>query len=73
MIVYGCAISDGNRHNHDDLPIVVAGGGGGTLTPGRHVDFGSDVPMTNLYLSMLDRMGVELDRFGDSTGRVSDL
>jgi len=73
MIVYGCAISDGNRHNHNDLPIVVAGGGGGSLTPGRHVDFGSEVPMTNLYLSMLDRIGVPLERFGDSTGRVSDL
>ena len=55
------------------LPIVLAGGGGGTLNPGRHVDLGRDVPMTNLYLSMLDRMGVELDRFGDSTGRVTDL
>ena len=73
MIVYGCAISDGDRHNHDDLPIMLAGGGGGTLNPGRHVDFGRDVPMTNLYLSMLDRMGVHLDRFGDSTGRVSDI
>ncbi|MGI9430311.1 MAG: DUF1552 domain-containing protein [Bythopirellula sp.] len=73
MIVYGCAISDGDRHNHDDLPIVLAGGGGGTLNPGRHVDFGRDVPMTNLYLSMLDRMGVQLDRFGDSTGRVADM
>ena len=73
MVVYGCAIGDGNRHNHDDLPIVLAGGGGGTLNPGRHVDFGRDVPMTNLYLSMLDRMGVPLDRFGDSTGRVTDM
>ncbi|NOZ40326.1 MAG: DUF1552 domain-containing protein [Planctomycetes bacterium] len=73
MIVYGCAIGDGNRHNHNDLPIVIAGGGGGTLTPDRHVDFGRDVPMTNLYLSMLDRMGIRLDRFGDSTGRVKDL
>jgi len=73
MIVYGCAISDGDRHLHDDLPILLAGGGGGTLTPGRHVDFGTDVPMTNLYLSMLDRLGVSLDRFGDSTGRVKNL
>ena len=73
MIVYGCAIGDGDKHNHDDLPIVIAGGGGGTLTPGRHVDFGHDVPMTNLYLSMLDRMGISLERFGDSTGRVKDL
>lgn len=73
MIVYGCGISDGDRHDHDDLPIVLAGGGGGTLTPGRHVDFKRDVPMTNLYLAMLDRMGVQLDRFGDSTGRVTDV
>ena len=73
MIVYGCAIGDGNRHNHDDLPIIVAGGGGGSLTPGRHVDFGTDVPMTNLYLSMLDRVGIKMDRFGDSTGRVKDI
>ena len=73
MIVYGCAISDGNVHDHHDLPIVLAGGGGGTLTPGRHVDLGREVPMTNLYLSMLDRIGVPLDRFGDSTGRVSNL
>jgi len=73
MIVYGCAISDGDRHSHDNLPIVLAGGGGGTLTPGRHIDFGSDVPMTNLYLSMLDRLGVKLERFGDSTGRVKSL
>jgi len=73
MLVYGSALSDGNRHHHHDLPIVVAGGGGGTLTPGRHVDFGTDVPMSNLYLSMLDRVGVQRDRFGDSTGRVSEL
>lgn len=73
MIVYGCGISDGNRHRHDDLPIVLAGRGGGTLNAGRHVDLKREVPMTNLYLAMLDRMGVQLDRFGDSTGRVSDL
>ncbi len=73
MVVYGCGISDGDRHRHDDLPIVLAGGGGGTLNPGRHVDLKRDVPMTNLYLSMLDRMGVHVERLGDSTGRVADL
>ncbi len=52
---------------------MLAGGGGGTLNPGRHVDLKRDVPMTNLYLAMLDRMGVKLDRFGDSTGRVTDV
>ncbi len=73
MIVYGCAISDGNRHAHLDLPIVLAGGGGGSLTPGRHVDLGREVPMTNLYLAMLDRLGIQAERFGDSTGRLADI
>jgi hypothetical protein len=73
MIFYGGAIANGNRHNHDNLPVVLAGGGGGTLTPGRYVKFTSQ-PMTNLFLSLADRMGAEgLERFGDSTGRVSAI
>ena len=51
MIVYGCGNSDGNRHTHTNLPLVLAGCGGGTLTPGRSVKFGGE-PVTNLYLSM---------------------
>jgi hypothetical protein len=70
MIVYGCAIGDGNRHNHDELPVILAGGGGGTLTPGRHVELGTSTPMTNLYTSMLDRLGVQAEKVGDSTGRL---
>jgi hypothetical protein len=73
MIVYGCAIGDGNRHNHDELPIVLAGGGGGTLQPGRHVSLPQPMPMTNLYTAMLDRMGVKAERVGDSTGRLEDV
>lgn len=74
MIVIGCANADGNRHTHVNLPIILAGGGGGgTLTPGRYVRFNSE-PMCNLYLSMLDRMGVrDEERFGDSTGRLQGL
>jgi hypothetical protein len=72
MIVYGSGISDGDRHNHDDLPIILAGKGGGTITTGRHINYGS-VPLNNLYLSMLDRMGVKIDRHGDSTGRLGML
>lgn len=68
MIVYGGCISDGNRHNHDDLPIVLAGHGGGAFKPGRHVDLGENVPMANLYLRMLEEFGVKERRFGDSTG-----
>ena len=57
MIVYGSGNADGNRHTHDNLPIVLAGGGGGTLTPGRYVKHGSK-PLTNLFLSMADRLGL---------------
>ncbi len=70
MIVYGGCIADGDRHNHDDLPIVVAGNAGGAFTPGRHVDLGEDVPLSNLYLRMLEEFGVKERRFGDSTGSL---
>ena len=73
MIVYGCAIGDGNKHNHDDLPVVLAGGGGGTLKPGRHMKLGKSTPMTNLYISMLERMGVQAERVGDSTGKLENV
>src|SRR6185436_14741371 len=71
MIVYGSGHSDGNRHTHVNLPIVLAGGGGGTLTTGRYVRF-DNTPTTNLFLSMTDRMGVKgLEHIGDSTGRIA--
>ena len=73
MIVYGGGNADANRHTHSDLPIVLAGGGGGTLKPGRFVKHGSR-PTTNLFLSLADRMGLEdLKQFGDSTGRLEDI
>ena len=71
MIVYGSGNADGNRHTHDNLPVILAGGGGGTLNAGRHVKLGGR-PMSNLFLSMTDRMGVSgLERIGDSSGRVT--
>ncbi|HTU23629.1 MAG TPA: DUF1552 domain-containing protein [Gemmataceae bacterium] len=73
MIVYGSGISDGNRHNHDDLPILLAGKGGGTLKTGRHLHYPRETPLMNLYLCMLDRMGVRVDSFGDSKGRLTGL
>ena len=73
MIVYGGAIGDGNAHNHDNLPILLAGGGGGTLQPGRHVNFDRETPITNLYLAMLDRMGVPAECIGDSTGKLENI
>jgi hypothetical protein len=73
MIVYGSGISDGNAHNHNDLPVLLTGRGGGTLATGRHVRYPKDTPMTNLYLSMLERMGVPTERLGDSTRPLSNL
>ncbi len=73
MIVYGSGISDGNMHRHDDLPILLAGKGAGTITPGRHIRCAAETPITNLYVSMLNRMGVDVDAFGDSTGPISGL
>jgi uncharacterized protein DUF1552 len=74
MIVYGSGNSDGNRHNHEDLPIVVAGKANGTINTGRHVKVPRETPLNNLWLSMLDRMDVRgVDRLGDSTGRLSVL
>jgi len=73
IFCYGCGISDGNRHNHDDLPILLAGGGGGTLQGGRHLAYGKKTPLCNLYLEMLQRVGVPQKSFGDSTGLLGNL
>lgn len=72
MIVFGGGISDGNRHRHSDLPVLLAGGSSHGLTTGRHVDY-EGVPMTNLYLGMLDRAGVQASQVGDSSGLIKDL
>jgi Protein of unknown function (DUF1552) len=73
MILYGSGISDGNAHSHDDLPILLAGKAKGTITTGRHVRVPKETPLTNLYVSMLDRIGAKVDGFGDSTGRLTAL
>ena len=73
MIVYGSGNADGNRHTHVNLPVILAGAGGGTLNPGRFVKF-SSTPMSNLLLSMADRMGVRgVERLGDSTGWLAGI
>ena len=78
MVVYGGALSDGNLHVHNNLPILLLGGGAGRagvekLRGGRHVRFPEDTPTTNLFLALLDRMGIALDNFGDSTGKLNLL
>jgi len=72
MVVYGSAIADGNKHTHEGLPVLLAGGGGGGLKTGRHVVYEKQ-PLTNLYLTLLDRMGVHPETIGDSTGRIEHL
>lgn len=73
MLVYGGGIGDGNRHNHDDLPILLAGGGNVGLKGGRHVRYPSNTPMNNLFLSLLDRLGIPVETLGDSTGKLEGL
>jgi len=71
--MYGTGLSNGNGHTHTNLPVILAGSGGGTFTPGRFQKYNS-APIANLYLSMIDRMGVSgVERFGDSSGRLADV
>lgn len=73
MIVYGSGISDGNAHNNEELPILLAGSGGGSLQTGRSVRVEAETPMSNLFLSLLDRFGTSVDQIGDSSGRLLGL
>jgi hypothetical protein len=73
MIVYGAGLSDGNRHLHEDLPTIIVGQGGRTIKTGRRVVYRRETPMCNLFLSMMDRMGVHMEQFGDSTGKLEGL
>lgn len=72
MLVYGSGNGDGNRHNHDDLPVLLVGKGGGSVESGRHVVYGRrpEVPLTNLFMAMFERMGAPAKAFGDSTGAL---
>jgi hypothetical protein len=72
MIMYGAGLSDGNRHNAFNLPILLAGGGTGHIKGGRHVRFG-ETPLANLHLTVLDKMGIPAERVGDSTGELHEL
>jgi hypothetical protein len=73
QIVYGSGIGDGNAHNHDNLPVLLAGRGAGTLNPGRHIKYENGTPLNNLYLMLLEHMGVQAEHMGDSTGKLSGL
>lgn len=73
MIVYGSGLADGNSHTHEALPVILAGRAAGTLNPGRHVIAPAGTPITNLYLSLLDRIGARQDSIGDSTARLDEI
>jgi len=73
MILYGGGIGNGNLHNHERLPVVVAGGGAGTVKGGRHIEFKSDMPVSNLLRTILDKAGVQTETLGDSTGLLTEL
>jgi len=73
MIVYGGGIGNGNLHNHERLPIFVAGGGAGTIKGGQHIEFKNDTPVSNLLRTVLDKAGVQTETLGDSTGLLTEL
>ena len=73
IVLFGAGLSNPNTHSHLDLPISLVGGGGGRLEGGRHVRCTADTPMTNLLVSLLDKVGVEVERLGDSTGPLPQL
>jgi hypothetical protein len=73
ILLYGGGMGDGSVHSPHELPIVLVGGGCGQLAGGRHIKAAHDTPMMNLGLSLLDKAGVNLERIGDSTGRLADL
>ena len=73
MVLYGSGLSDGNRHMHSELPVLMAGGKLAGFKPGRHVQYEKKTPMNNLFLTMLDRMGVAADTLGDSTAKITEI
>ncbi len=73
MVLYGSGLSDGNRHHHHDLPLVLAGSAGGQIETNRYVQSKKETPMANLYLSMLDMLGTPAESIGDSSGRLEEL
>ncbi len=73
LIVYGSAIADGDKHTHEDLPVLLLGRGAGRVKPGRHLVYPRDTPLTNLYMTLLDGVGVRMESVGDSTGKLEYL
>ncbi len=73
ILLYGSGISNSDRHTHGPLPTLLLGGGAGTIKGGRHLVYPDDTPLTNLQLTLLNKMGVPAERIGDSTGQFTEL
>jgi hypothetical protein len=73
LILYGSGIGNPNVHDHSNLPILVAGGAAGGMKGGRHIKYAKPTPLANLHLTLLDKVGVRLDKFADSNGKVDEL
>ena len=73
MTFYGSPLSDGNLHIFKNLPILLVGGASGQIQGGRHIRYPQDTPVANLYLTMLDKLGVPVESLGDSTGKLELL
>jgi hypothetical protein len=73
MMTYGSGLENANIHQHSNLPLVLAGGGGGKIKGGRHIRYPDGTPMTNLHLALLDKLGIPMEKFGDSTGKLDLL
>ena len=73
MVVYGSGLSDPNRHLHENLPVLLAGNGNGSFQTGKHIVYPNEVPNTNLYLTLLLRMGLHPEKIGDSSGKLNEL
>src|SRR5262245_64496796 len=73
LIVYGSGLADGNSHTHDQLPTLLAGRGGGFVSPGRHIIYQRETPVTNLFATMIKRIGARAEHVGDRTGQLADL
>ena len=73
MYLYGSGMGNPSLHDHENLPILVAGGAATGLKGGRHIRYEKPANLANLHLTLLERVGIQMDSFGDSTGKVQDL
>jgi len=71
VVLYGSGLGDGNQHDHTDLPVLVAGGASGRHQGSKHIRTPKDTPMANLLVAVLDKMTIETDKFGDSSGVIA--